>query len=191
MCSFVIGLSPRTYACQCVPSSLGSPLGPTLANVFLRHWEEIWLKKCPNKFKPVYYKRYMDDTFLLFPTRDHINKFFRFINSRQKNMSFTYEVENDEQLSFLDILVTREDKEFTTNVYRKPTFSGLYTNFHSSFYHKTYTTGLLLIFLCSDWSKIHTEIIKLRIITIKNNFPPKFIDRCIKLFFDKLFSSIN
>ena len=43
-------------------------------------------------------------------------------------MSFTYEVEYDEKLPFLDILMTREDKEFTNNVYRKPTFSGLYTN---------------------------------------------------------------
>ena len=54
--------------------AMGFPLGPTLANVFLCHWEEIWVKKCPDKFKPVYYKRYMDDTFLLFSTLDHIKK---------------------------------------------------------------------------------------------------------------------
>ena len=40
------------------------------------------------------------------------------------------------------------------------------------------------IFYGSDWSKIHTKIIKLRNIMIKNNFPSNFIDRCcIKLFF--------
>ena len=99
--------------------AMGSPLGPTLSNLFLCHWEEIWLKECSDKFMPVYYKRYMDDTFLLFSTRDHIKKFLRFINSRHKNMSFTYEVENNDKLPFLDILVIREDKEFTTNVYRK------------------------------------------------------------------------
>ena len=41
---------------------------PTLANVFLCHWEELWVKKFPDKFKSVYYKRYMDDTFFLFST---------------------------------------------------------------------------------------------------------------------------
>ena len=173
--------------------SMGSPLGPTLANVFLCHWEEIWLNKCSVKFKPLYYKRFMDDTFLLFSSMDHIKKFFRYINSRHKNMSFTYEVENDDKLPFLDILVTREENKYTTNIYRKPTFSGLYTNFHS-FLPETYKTGLFLTLLfriytiCSDWSKIHTEIVILRNIMLKNEFPAKFIDCCIKLFFDKLFS---
>ena len=48
--------------------AMGSPLGPTLANVFLCHWEEIWVKKCPDKFKPVYYKRYI---FTVFYLRSH------------------------------------------------------------------------------------------------------------------------
>ena len=42
---------------------MGSPLGPALADVFLCHWEEIWLRKCPKQFAPKYYKRFMDDTF--------------------------------------------------------------------------------------------------------------------------------
>ena len=109
-------------------------------------------------------------------------------------MSFTYEVENDDKLPFLDILVTTEDKEFMTNIYIKPTFSCLYSSFHS-FLPESYKTGLCLTLLfrtytiCSDWFKIHTEISKLRNILIKNNFPSKFIDRCIKLFFDNLFST--
>ena len=112
-------------------------------------------------------------------------------------MSFTYEVENDNKLPFLDVLVSRDScspqlKSFTTNIYRKPTFSGLYTNYHS-FIPDNYKKGLFLTLLfriytlCSDWSTIHNEVINLRNIMLKNNFPAKFIDRCIKLFFDKLF----
>ena len=48
-------------------------------------------------------------------------------------MSFTDDVENNNKLQLLDILVIREDKEFNTNIYRKPTFSGLYTNFQICF----------------------------------------------------------
>ena len=171
--------------------AMGSPLGPCLANVFLCHWEEIWLKKCPIKFKPLYYKRYMDDTFLLFSSSEDVKKFDKYINSRHKSMSFTHEVENDNKLPFLDILVARENS-FTTDMYRKPTFSGLYTNFHS-FLPEKYKSGLVMTLLfriftiCSDWSKIHEEIINLRKIMLKNNFPGKFLDKCIKAFFDKLF----
>ena len=45
---------------------MGSPLGPSLANVFLCYHEQIWLQNCPSEFKPVICRRYVDDTFLLF-----------------------------------------------------------------------------------------------------------------------------
>ena len=28
---------------------MGSPLGPSLANVFLAHYESIWLSNCPDE----------------------------------------------------------------------------------------------------------------------------------------------
>ena len=86
--------------------AMGSPLGPTLANIFLCHHEEIWIKKCPKQFRPKHYNRYMDDTFLLFRSVDHVQKFFRYINSRHKNMPFTYVVEQEGKLAFLDVLIT-------------------------------------------------------------------------------------
>ena len=43
-----------------------SPLGPTLDNIFLCHHETTWLKNSLKSFKPVYYKRYVDDIFALF-----------------------------------------------------------------------------------------------------------------------------
>ena len=87
--------------------AMGSPLGPTLANIFLCHWEEIWIKKCPEQFRPKYYNRFMDDTFLLFSSRENVLKFHKYINSRHKNMGFTFEVEENDSLAFLDVLVTR------------------------------------------------------------------------------------
>ena len=46
--------------------AMGSPLCPTLANAFLAHYEQIWFNDCPDEFKSVYYKRYVDDIFVLF-----------------------------------------------------------------------------------------------------------------------------
>ena len=42
----------------------GSPLGPSFANAFLAYYEKIWLNGCPDDFKPVYYKRHVDDIFV-------------------------------------------------------------------------------------------------------------------------------
>ena len=89
--------------------AMGSPLGPTLANIFLCHHEEMWLDNCPIQFKPDYYRRYVDDTFLLFRDKDHVNKFNKYLNSRHVNMRFSNEVENDQILNFLDILIQRKE----------------------------------------------------------------------------------
>ena len=45
--------------------AMGSPLGPTLANAFLCHYEKEWLDNCSIHFKAVIYKRYVDDIFVL------------------------------------------------------------------------------------------------------------------------------
>ena len=37
--------------------AMGSPLGPTLATIFLCYHEITWLKNYLKSFKPVYYKR--------------------------------------------------------------------------------------------------------------------------------------
>ena len=50
---------------------MGSPLGPSLANAFLCHYEKLWLDSCPLEFKPVVYRRYVDDIFVLFKSKDH------------------------------------------------------------------------------------------------------------------------
>ena len=55
--------------------AMGLLLGPTLANVFLCYHESIWLQYCPSEFKPVIYRRYVDDIFLLFLSKHHIEKF--------------------------------------------------------------------------------------------------------------------
>ena len=45
--------------------AMGSPLAPVLANLFLGHYENIWLNKYqgPSLY---FYRRYVDDTFCLF-----------------------------------------------------------------------------------------------------------------------------
>ena len=52
-----------------------SPLGSTLANVFFCYHEKVWFQNCPFQFKPVISGRYVDDKFLLFGSKHHIEKF--------------------------------------------------------------------------------------------------------------------
>ncbi|XP_037779128.1 uncharacterized protein LOC119575548 [Penaeus monodon] len=56
--------------------AMGSPLGPTYANAFLCHHEKEWLNQCPEEFKPNLYRRYVDDTFLLFKNCSQVEREF-------------------------------------------------------------------------------------------------------------------
>ena len=46
--------------------AMGSHLGPTLANAFLAYHEKNWLEHFPLEYRPLYYRRYVDDVFVLF-----------------------------------------------------------------------------------------------------------------------------
>ena len=169
---------------------MGSPLGPSFANVFLCYHETIWLENCPSEFKPVTYRRFVDDTFLCFYSKRHIEKFRNYLNRQHKNIRFTSETESENSMSFLDIKISRGNNKFKTSVYRKPTFSGVFTNF-GSFIPKSNKYNLLFTLLhrafklCSDFELLHQEIDKLKIIFESNGYPKSFVDFCIKKYLDK------
>ena len=169
---------------------MGSPLGPTLANVFLSYHEKIQLQNCPSEFKPVIYRTYVDDTFLLFRSKYHIEKFRKYLNCQHKNIRFTSETKNENSISFLDIKISRD--KFTTSVYGKPTFSGVLTNFGSfiliSYKYNLPFNSLHRAFkLCSNFELFHQEIDKLKTIFKTNGYPKSFADLCIKKYFEKVF----
>ena len=65
---------------------MDSPLGLTLANIFLCHHETMWLKNCTKSFKPVYYKRYVD----VLITRTKDTKILNFCLKLKKTTPFPF-----------------------------------------------------------------------------------------------------
>ncbi|XP_078355795.1 uncharacterized protein LOC144640561 [Oculina patagonica] len=84
--------------------SMGSPLAPVLANLFMGHNENAWLENYKGS-RILYYRRYVDDTFCVFETEQDAVSFYNFINSQHPNIRFTMEKEVDHKLAFLDVLV--------------------------------------------------------------------------------------
>ena len=145
-----------------------------------------WLEQCPDKFKLIYYRRYVDDIFVLFKSRDHLIKFRNYLNKCHPNMNFSFEEEKNGKLSFPHVEASQEGNKFATTVYRKPTFSGVYTH-SDSFLPTTYKFSMIytLVFrcfsTCSNWAIFHNEFI------LKNGYPISFIDKCFKTFLDQLY----
>ena len=72
---------------------MGSPLCLSLANAFLAHYEQVWLRDCPYKSKPVYYKRFVDDKLVRFRSPHLLKKFDEYLNTKHANIKFTSEKE--------------------------------------------------------------------------------------------------
>ena len=172
--------------------AMGSPLGPALANAFLCHHECRWLENCPLSFMPVFYARYVDDIFVLLRSHDHVTRLATYLSSKHVNIRFTFEVEDNGILSFLDVNVYRDSECFTTTVHRKDTFSGVYTHF-KAFLPESYKKGLLSTLLYrayminASYKSLHEEIENLKKIFKRNAYPDKFLEKCVYRFFNKIF----
>ena len=144
--------------------AMGNPISATLANIFLCFHEREWLDRCPLDFKPVLYRRYVDDTFIIFKHKNDVVKFFNYLNSQHPNISFTKEEETEGKLPFLDVLVTKTlNNNPELQIYRKPSFTGLGLNFLSecSFRYKINNIINLLFRayrLSSNYFVFHKEV---------------------------------
>ena len=172
--------------------AMGSPLGPTLANAFLCHYEKEWLDNCPSHFKPIVYRRYVDDIFVLFSSKEHLQPFVDYMNKQHRCIKFTSETEKNNTFSFLDINITRQNNQLKTSVYRKPTFSGVFTHYESyidQYYKKSLIFTLLsrCYSICSDYTLFHLEVEKLREILKKNSYPSGIIEVSIRTFLNRLY----
>ena len=53
--------------------AMGSPLGPAQANILKHSFKNKWLKDCPHDLKPVFFRQYVIDIFVLVPSLNHEN----------------------------------------------------------------------------------------------------------------------
>ncbi len=104
----------------------------------------------------------------------------------------TSELEKDGKLPFLDVDITRSNGKFSTSIYRKPTFTGLFINFHS-FIPLTYKCSLIscllyrIFNLCSSYENSHVQLEVIRKLFNLNGFPSHVFDHLAHRFLNKIF----
>ena len=101
------------------------------------------------------------------------------------------ETEKENKLYFLDVEVIREQGKFTTTVYRKPTFSGVYCSFENFLpsvykFNMVCTVVYTCFRICSNWKQFHHELIFLKVIFRKNGYHENFTDKCFKKFLNNV-----
>ena len=160
--------------------SMGSPLGPSLANIFLGYYENKILHRADGL---LYYCRYVDDTFAVFKKESQCDTFLNVLNNLHPALEFTYEKESNNTINFLDVSIQREDNNIITDIYRKPTFTGEAMKW-SSFSPSSSKTKLISTLvdramkICSP-SRLNSEILRLKTLFRQNGYPDEVVEKTI------------
>ena len=140
--------------------AMASPLGPVLAGIFMVELERAILPTLRKHMRP--WKRYVDGT-ISYIKEESIEHVLSELNGYHDNIAFTFEIENDGKLPFLDVLVIRKDYEVEATVYRKSTNNDIYLHW-KSFSPTTWKRGTLQTLVsrafrvCSNDKHLENEI---------------------------------
>ncbi|XP_052738615.1 uncharacterized protein LOC128198277 [Bicyclus anynana] len=121
------------YYLQIDGVAMGSPVAPVVANLWMEYFEELATSSIPIQVR--FWKRYVDDVFAVMQGGEkEVQQYLALLNGIHRKMTFTYEMEKDRSLPFLDVLVkVRLDGSFSHTVYRKQTHTDRYL--HGSSHH--------------------------------------------------------
>ena len=148
---------------------MGSNLGPTMAGYAMNMVE----KQFPNI--PLFYKRYVDDSFAIFSKKEEAHHFLSLINKIHRNIQFTIEEEKADSLVFLDICVERFQNKMLTKWHIKGTNTGTYLN-KQAFSPKSHKSAAIRSLinraykLCSKYEDFEKCFKLIRCIFINNGY---------------------
>ena len=105
--------------------AMGSPLGLVLAGIVMVELETRIIPMATDSIS--HWRRYVDNAFV-FIKKGYVEHVLARLNSFHKNIQFTYELENQNKLPFLDVLLIRRGNNIETTVYRKSANNDIYLN---------------------------------------------------------------
>ena len=106
--------------------SMGSSLGPVLANIIMTELEETIIQQLIENDDIKFYCRYVDGTLIVIEDK-YVDFVHKKLNSFDKNLKFTVDLFDEETPHFLDLELSPDG----LSIFRKDTNTGLYVNFNS------------------------------------------------------------
>ena len=159
--------------------TMGTPLAPLISEYFLRKLEE----KFTVEHKEIkFYCRYVDDCFLLADISLNSLMIQNWFNILHGKLKFSIETEEENKISYLDILVTRTNTSFETSIFRKPVHPQLFQRYLSCFAPK-YKRNLVSCMLtrakriCSNNDNFQQQKQILFDMFLKSGYPKSFLIR--------------
>jgi len=175
--------------------SMGSPLGPLFANIFMADFEKKTMEQL-SRLGVNKWLRYVDDIFATLKDKTTANSILDFLNKQHPNIKFTIEKEESNSLPFLDTRVVRNVGKYTTTIYRKKTFTGVYLNWRSLTARK-YKIGLINCLLNRIWRICTTqddrdeEVFRLKDILKQNEYPTEIVNKTVATYIARISAPVQ
>ena len=170
--------------------SIGSPLAPALADVFITHIEQQ-MRNYERFDRIKMYLRNVDDTFIIFNGNESdADRLVDFVNTLHPKVKFTREIEKNFELPFLDVKVLKQRTKFETTVYEKETHTGQLLHWQSCEAKKDKinlikTLTYRALNICSSKQLFDKERKLIETTMIKNGYPVNFVRRKINNIIDQ------
>jgi hypothetical protein len=113
---------------------MGSPISGTLAEIYLQHTEELFIKQWIESQEIFCYKRYVDDIIIIYD-QNKINEIAitNVMNGINEQLEFKATAEINNSINYLDRTINRNINKIELDIYRKPTNADItiqYTSNH-------------------------------------------------------------
>ena len=103
--------------------AMGSLLAPVLAGIFMVELERAVIPKLSQHLQ--FWKHYVNDT-ICFVCNGYQEFVLSCLNSFHNSIQFTYKIEKESEIFFLDILIIHSGEKIETHVYRNSTNTDIY-----------------------------------------------------------------
>jgi hypothetical protein len=164
---------------------MGAPSSALLSEIFLQYIEENHIINILINNNILGYFQYVNDILIIY---DHvttkIDTLLDEFNQIHPNLTYTMELENNQQIDFLDIRVSRTNDTFEFSIFRKPTFTDTIIPYNSC--HPTehklaglrYFTNRLNTYQLEQNERENEKLI-IQNIALNNGFPPHIINNLV------------
>ena len=125
--------------------AMGSTRSVVMTSLYMEMLEEDSYKRIMGRGAKWF--RYVDDVLVILPKNTNIDNKLRRLNDVNSDIQFAVEIEEENQIPFLDTLLHRRDDDVRFSVYRKPTNRHDFIHYFSAHNEKTkrgVVTGFLL-----------------------------------------------
>jgi hypothetical protein len=171
---------------------IGKSISGEIAEIYLNWFENEFVYKDELFPKILLWKRMRDDILIIWKSAgkspeeigEELENLVERLNSHERRIQFTWELEKDRTLPFLDVLIERKDLELITRVYSKSTHTQKYINWRSN-HSNNCKLGTLkgLIHraheLCDEKEDLMKEISLLKEVFRDNDYPPRYVNETV------------